>query len=76
MKKERIPRKLANRLTRISAYSIVLVAMTFLGLYVGLYLDKIFNMAPNFTLVFLILGIVLGFKGFIQEAIIERRAKT
>jgi len=76
MKKERIPRKLANRLTRISAYSVVLVAMTFLGLYVGLYLDKVFNMAPNFTLVFLILGIVLGFKGFIQEAVIERRAKT
>jgi F0F1-type ATP synthase assembly protein I len=76
MKKTKIPRKLANRLTRISAYSIVLVTMTFLGLYVGLYLDKVFNMAPNFTLVFLILGIVLGFKGFIQEAVIERRAKT
>lgn len=76
MKKERIPRKLANRLTRISAYSVVLVTMTFLGLYLGLYLDKIFNMAPNFTLVLLILGIVLGFKGFIQEVIIERKAKT
>jgi len=76
MKKERIPRKLANRLTRISAYSVVLVAMTFLGLYVGLYLDKLFNMAPNFTLIFLILGIVLGFKGFIQEAVNERKAKT
>ena len=76
MKKEKIPRKLANRLTRISAYSVVLVTMTFLGLYVGLYLDKVFNMAPNFTLVFLIVGIVLGFKGFIQEAVIERRAKS
>ena len=76
MKKEKIPRKLANRLTRISAYSVVLVTMTFLGLYAGLYLDKVFNMAPNFTLVFLILGIALGFKGFIQEAVIERRAKT
>jgi len=43
---------------------------------VGLYLDKVFNMAPNFTLVFLIVGIVLGFKGFIQEAVIERRAKS
>jgi len=66
--------KLANRLSRISACSIVLVAMTFLGLYVGLYLDKLLNMAPNFTLVFLIAGIALGFKGFIQEVIIERRA--
>ena len=35
-KKFKIPRALANRLTRISAYSIVLVAMTFLGLYAGL----------------------------------------
>ena len=75
MKKEKIPMKLANRLTRISAYSIVLVAMTFLGLYAGLYLDKVLNMAPNFTLLFLIAGIALGFKGFIEEVVIERRTR-
>ena len=46
-KRFKIPRALANRLTRISAYSIVLVAMTFLGLYTGLWLDKITGMAPN-----------------------------
>lgn len=73
MKKIELQRKLAGRLTRISGYSIVLVTMTFLGLYLGLYLDRITGMAPNFTLVLLVIGTALGFKGFIQEAIIERR---
>ncbi|MCK9263325.1 MAG: AtpZ/AtpI family protein [Deltaproteobacteria bacterium] len=75
-KRFKIPRALANRLTRISAYSIVLVAMTFLGLYTGLWLDKITGMAPNFTLLLLILGIVLGFKGFIKEVMIERKKRA
>lgn len=73
MEKYRIPRKTLARITRISAYSFVLVVMTFLGLYGGIYLDRATNMAPNFTFLGLIVGIVLGFKGFIQEAIIERR---
>jgi len=74
MKKERFSRTLMNRITRISAYSIVLVAATFLGLYAGLYLDKVLDMAPNFTLLLLIVGITLGFKGFIEEVIRERRS--
>jgi F0F1-type ATP synthase assembly protein I len=73
-KKEKIERALANRLSRISAYSLVLVTMSFLGLYGGIYLDKVLGMAPNFTMVGLILGIVIGFKGFIQEVIVERKA--
>jgi F0F1-type ATP synthase assembly protein I len=73
-KKDRIERALANRISRISAYSLVLVTMTFLGLYGGMYLDKVLGMAPNFTMVGLILGIVIGFKGFIQEVIAERKA--
>ncbi|MFY9398644.1 MAG: AtpZ/AtpI family protein, partial [Desulfomonilia bacterium] len=60
---------------RISAYSIVLVTMTFLGLYAGLWLDKATGMSPNFTFLMLILGIALGFKGFIQEVVIERRKR-
>jgi F0F1-type ATP synthase assembly protein I len=73
-KKDKIERALANRLSRISAYSLVLVTMSFLGLYGGIYLDKVLGMAPNFTMVGLILGIVIGFKGFIQEVIVERKA--
>jgi F0F1-type ATP synthase assembly protein I len=73
-KKEKIPRALANRISRISGYSLVLVVMTFLGLYGGMELDRLTGMTPNFTLVCLIIGVVLGFKGFIQEVILERKA--
>ena len=74
-KKAKIEKALANRLSRISAYSLVLVTMTFLGLYGGMYLDRVFGMAPNFTMVGLVAGIALGFKGFIQEVVIERKVK-
>ena len=74
-KKEKIEKALANRLSRISAYSLVLVTMTFLGLYGGMYLDRALGMAPNFTLIGLVAGIALGFKGFIEEVVIERKVK-
>jgi F0F1-type ATP synthase assembly protein I len=73
--KETVTREVKNRLSRISAYSLVLVAMTFLGLYGGMYLDRTLGMAPNFTLVGLVAGIALGFKGFIEEVVIERKAR-
>ena len=75
IKKEKVPRELLQKITRISAHGLVLVVVTFLGLYLGMYIDKVTGMAPNFTFLFLIVGIVLGFKGFIQETITERRAK-
>jgi F0F1-type ATP synthase assembly protein I len=74
-KKEKIEKALANKLSRISAYSLVLVTMTFLGLYAGMHLDKTFGMTPNFTFLGLIIGIALGFKGFIEEVVSERKAK-
>ena len=74
-KRDKIPRELANRIARISGYSLVLVGMTFLGLYSGVQLDRMTGMAPNFTFVCLIVGVVLGFKGFIQEVVIERKVK-
>ena len=74
-KKEKIEKALANRISRISAYSLVLVTMTFLGLYGGMYLDRVFGMAPNFTMIGLVAGIALGFKGFIEEVVIERKVK-
>jgi F0F1-type ATP synthase assembly protein I len=76
VKPYRVPRKVLNRITRISALSFILVIMTFLGLYAGLYIDKITNMAPNFTLLGLIIGIVLGFRGFLHEAAVERRGES
>lgn len=74
-KKDIVNREVRNRLCRISGYSLVLVTMTFLGLYGGMYLDRVLNMAPNFTLVGLVGGIALGFKGFIEEVVIERKAR-
>jgi len=75
IKKEKVPRELMQKIARISAHGLVLVVVTFLGLYLGMYIDKVTGLAPNFTFLFLIVGIVLGFKGFIQEAITERGAK-
>jgi len=68
--------KILARITRISAYSFVLVILTFLGLYGGMYLDQITNMTPNFTFLGLIIGVIIGFSGFIREAITERRGQS
>lgn len=73
MKRQKLSRTLFARFTRISAYGFVLVIMTFLGLYGGLFLDKVTDMAPNFTLLGLVVGIILGFRGFLREATAERR---
>lgn len=74
--KDRAPRALLRRLARISALSFILVTMTFLGLYAGMYMDKITHMTPNFTLLGLILGIAIGFKGFVDEVLVERRKES
>jgi len=40
-----------------------------------MYLDRVLGMTPNFTMIGLVAGIALGFKGFIQGVVIERKAK-
>lgn len=55
--------------TRISVNGLLLVILTFGGLYLGMYLDQIFSMSPNLTCLGFILGIILGFKGFVSEVI-------
>lgn len=72
----RPPRTLLRKITRISALSFILVIMTFLGLYLGLYVDRITDMAPNFTFLGLLIGIAIGFKGFIDEVLVERRRES
>ena len=72
----RPPRTLLRKITRISALSFILVIMTFLGLYLGLYVDRITDMAPNFTFLGLVIGIAIGFKGFIDEVLVERRRES
>jgi F0F1-type ATP synthase assembly protein I len=72
----RPPRTLLRKITRISALSFIMVIMTFLGLYLGLYVDRITDMAPNFTFLGLLIGIAIGFKGFIDEVLVERRRES
>ncbi|MEK7802973.1 MAG: AtpZ/AtpI family protein [Deltaproteobacteria bacterium] len=39
-----------------------MVVATFVGLYIGVYLDSIFSTKPWFTIIFLIIGIAAGFR--------------
>ncbi|MBI5682814.1 MAG: AtpZ/AtpI family protein [Deltaproteobacteria bacterium] len=39
-----------------------LVLATFIGLYIGIYLDGLFSTQPWLTITFLILGIIAGFR--------------
>ena len=68
MKKDKIDRKLLNTIARVSSQGLILVILSFLGLYAGIYLDGIFNMAPNMTFLFLMVGISIGFFGFVRES--------
>ena len=45
-----------------------LVISTFIGLGIGYWLDRLFNTSPWLTIIFLILGIVSGFRDLIRMA--------
>jgi len=49
-------------LSTLASMGITLVASTFIGLIIGIYLDKYFLTHPWFTLIFLLFGIAAGFK--------------
>ncbi len=49
-------------LAALTAVGVTLVASTFVGLLVGLYLDRVFSTGPWLTIIFLILGIIAGFR--------------
>jgi len=46
----------------MSSVGISMVAATFIGLAMGYYLDKWLGTAPWLTLIFLLIGIVSGFR--------------
>ena len=46
----------------LSSMGITLVVSTFLGLVIGIYIDRYLSTSPWFTLIFLVLGIVSGFR--------------
>ena len=46
----------------LSSLGISMVVATFVGFYIGVYLDRVFSTDPWFTIIFLIIGIVAGFR--------------
>lgn len=57
-----------KNLFHASSIGIHLVVCTFAGLAIGYGIDKLFNTSPWFTIVFLILGIIAGFREIIRLA--------
>jgi ATP synthase protein I len=54
-------------LSRAWMMGLQLVSATFIGLLMGIFLDKWLGTKPWLTIVFLILGIVAGFKNVFRE---------
>lgn len=53
---------LLKRLVWLSSMGISMVLATFVGLYIGVYLDDKFSTKPWLTIIFLIIGIIAGFR--------------
>lgn len=53
---------LFKNLAMLSSIGIAFVAATFIGLAIGIYLDRYFGTSPWLTIIFLIFGIAAGFK--------------
>lgn len=56
-----------------STLGLTLVFATVIGLAVGIWLDRVLDTSPWFTLVFLVLGIIAGFRNFYR--FMSKRAK-
>ncbi|MDP2166908.1 MAG: AtpZ/AtpI family protein [Thermodesulfovibrionales bacterium] len=59
---------LLRHLLKASTVGLNLVAATFVGLAVGYFLDKLFGTRPYLTVIFLILGIIAGFRELLKMA--------
>jgi ATP synthase protein I len=57
-----------RQLMQASSVGINLVLSTFVGLAMGYGLDSLFNTSPWLTIVFLILGIIAGFRELFRIA--------
>jgi len=56
-----------GQLAKLSIIGIEMVVSTFIGLAIGIYLDNKFETAPWLTIVFLIIGIIAGFRNIFRE---------
>lgn len=59
---------LYRQLLQASTVGLNLVLSTFVGLAIGYGLDKFFNSSPWLTIIFLILGIIAGFRELVRIA--------
>ena len=59
-------RKLIRMLGVLSTVGITMVAATVIGLFIGLKLDKVFGTSPWLTALFLLLGLIAGFRNLFQ----------
>jgi ATP synthase protein I len=64
-------RQLIRSLSFLSSLGISMVAASFIGLFIGVYLDKWLETSPWMTLIWLGIGIVAGFRNIF---ILTRRA--
>lgn len=55
-------------ISMLASMGITMVACTFIGLLIGIYLDKRFGTEPWLTMIFLILGIAAGFRNIYTTA--------
>ena len=58
-------RKVWRLIGALSTVGITLVAALVIGFYIGLKLDEYFGTSPWLTVIFLILGIIAGFKNLV-----------
>jgi len=64
---EKQTKGLFGQLAKISIIGIEMVVSTFVGLAMGVYLDKWLHTEPWLTIVFLIFGIAAGFINVFRE---------
>ncbi len=72
MKKEEEKRTLWRNLLEASTVPLNVVVATFVGLAMGYGLDRLFGTSPYLTFIFLILGIVAGFRELFRFARSQR----
>lgn len=68
MSEKQNEKPLFKQLLDASTIGIQLVLATFVGFAIGYFLDKFFNTFPWLTAVFLVLGIIAGFRELLRVA--------
>lgn len=64
--------ELWKKLGLLSSIGLTLVACTFLGFWLGYYLDRKLGTQPWLTIIFLLLGTVAGFVNFFNKCYVTK----